>query len=156
MVRSLDKKSPREAIEFILQLLKYNDNNGNPYSDVYWLATLIQSIGELELGKQHISFITSLLKRLERFLQSDRSTPSYNWILTMACIQTLTQIGLKTPSVLPLVYDWIKSFRNFEYWKVRLQANKSLLSLEFYNNGLDAALSLFLDYLDEESCFRGM
>lgn len=31
---------------------QYNDNNGNPYSDVYWLAALVQSIGELEFGQQ--------------------------------------------------------------------------------------------------------
>ncbi|KAF5206181.1 Transcription initiation factor tfiid subunit [Thalictrum thalictroides] len=52
MVRAADKKSPREAVEFVLQLLKYNDNNGNPYSDVYWLAALVHSIGELEFGQQ--------------------------------------------------------------------------------------------------------
>lgn len=79
MVRAADQKSPREAVEFVLQLLKvviivilpayasayicilhiccfgfmqYNDNSGNPYSDVFWLAALVQSIGELEFGQQ--------------------------------------------------------------------------------------------------------
>ncbi|KAF7838614.1 transcription initiation factor TFIID subunit 2 isoform X1 [Senna tora] len=52
MVRTADKKSPREAVDFVLQLLKYNDNNGNPYSDVFWLAALVQSVGELEFGQQ--------------------------------------------------------------------------------------------------------
>ncbi|CAK7349783.1 unnamed protein product [Dovyalis caffra] len=55
-VRAADKKSPREAVEFILQLLKYNDNNGNPYSDVFWLAALVQSVGELEFGQQNHVF----------------------------------------------------------------------------------------------------
>ncbi|XP_019100577.1 PREDICTED: transcription initiation factor TFIID subunit 2-like isoform X3 [Camelina sativa] len=40
-VRGAEGKSPREAVEFILQLLKYNDNSGNPYSDVFWLAVLV-------------------------------------------------------------------------------------------------------------------
>lgn len=31
---------------------QYNDNNGNPYSDAFWLAALIQSVGELEFGQQ--------------------------------------------------------------------------------------------------------
>lgn len=81
MVRAADQKSPREAVEFVLQLLKvviivilpacasayvcicilriscfgftqYNDNSGNPYSDVFWLAALVQSIGELIFGQQ--------------------------------------------------------------------------------------------------------
>ncbi|MCH91874.1 transcription initiation factor TFIID subunit 2-like, partial [Trifolium medium] len=32
--------------------LAYNDNTGNPYSDVFWLAALVQSIGEFEFGQQ--------------------------------------------------------------------------------------------------------
>jgi hypothetical protein len=31
---------------------QYNDNNGNVYSDVYWLSAMVQAIGELELGQQ--------------------------------------------------------------------------------------------------------
>ncbi|KZV43652.1 hypothetical protein F511_00203 [Dorcoceras hygrometricum] len=77
MVRSSDKKSPRESVEFILQLLKYNDNNGNTYSDVFWLAALIRSVGELEFGQQSIIYLPSLLKRLDRLLQFDRTPTLY-------------------------------------------------------------------------------
>ena len=52
MVRGRDWKSPSETINFILQLLKYNDNSGNSYSDVYWLATLVDSIGKIKFGQQ--------------------------------------------------------------------------------------------------------
>ncbi|KAL2558049.1 Transcription initiation factor TFIID subunit 2 [Forsythia ovata] len=62
---------------------KYNDNNGNPYSDVFWLAALVQSVGELEFGQQlilwclltlwqSIAYLSPLLKRLDRLLQFDR------------------------------------------------------------------------------------
>ncbi|XP_065860685.1 transcription initiation factor TFIID subunit 2 isoform X2 [Euphorbia lathyris] len=58
MVRAADNKSPREAIDFVLQLLKYNDNTGNPYSDVFWLAALVQSVGQLEFGQQdHVFYL---------------------------------------------------------------------------------------------------
>lgn len=36
---------------------QYNDNNGNPYSDVFWLAALVQSVGELEFGQQVVNTI---------------------------------------------------------------------------------------------------
>ncbi|KAL2935493.1 Transcription initiation factor TFIID subunit 2, partial [Bienertia sinuspersici] len=76
-VRTVDQKSPREAVEFVLQVLKtitvgelyshmfffffwmlwqYNDNSGNPYSDVFWLAALVEAIGELEFGQQVFPF----------------------------------------------------------------------------------------------------
>lgn len=37
---------------------QYNDNNGNIYSDVFWLAALIESIGKLEFGQQVCEYIT--------------------------------------------------------------------------------------------------
>ncbi|KAH9296277.1 hypothetical protein KI387_039865, partial [Taxus chinensis] len=52
MVRGCDGKSPPEAVDFILQLLKYNDNSRNPYSDVYWLATVVDSIGKIDFGQR--------------------------------------------------------------------------------------------------------
>lgn len=36
----------------ILGLVQHNDNSGNAYSDVFWLASVIESIGSLEFGKQ--------------------------------------------------------------------------------------------------------
>ncbi|KAK4361969.1 hypothetical protein RND71_017210 [Anisodus tanguticus] len=158
MVRAADQKSPREAVEFVLQLLKYNDNSGNPYSDVFWLAALVQSIGELEFGQQSIVYLSSLLKRVDRLLQFDRLMPSYDGILTISCIRSLTQIALKLSEFVPLdrVIELINPFRTSKtLWKVRVEASRSLLDLEFQRNGIDAALTLFIRYLDEEPSIRG-
>lgn len=158
MVRSSDDKSPREAVEFILQLLKYNDNNGNPFSDVFWLASLVQSIGELEFGQQNIIFLSSLLKRVDRLLQFDRLMPSYNGVLTISCIRTLTQIALKLNGFIPfdLVFELIKQFRSPDaIWEVRIEATRALLDLEFQCSGIDVALMRFIAYLEEESSLKG-
>ncbi|KAH1118114.1 hypothetical protein AAZX31_17G117900 [Glycine max] len=146
MVRAADKKSPREAIEFVLQLLKYNDNNGNPYSDVFWLAALVQSVGELEFGQQSILLLSSLLKRIDRLLQFD------------SCIRTLTQIALKLSGFIPLdrVYGLVKPFRDIKaLWQVRIEASRALLDLEFHCKGMDSALLLFIKYIEEEHSLRG-
>ncbi|KAL2645776.1 hypothetical protein AAZV13_05G012000 [Glycine max] len=158
MVRAADKKSPREAIEFVLQLLKYNDNNGNPYSDVFWLAALVQSVGELEFGQQSILLLSSLLKRIDRLLQFDSLMPSYNGILTISCIRTLTQIALKLSGFIPLdrVYELVKPFRDLKaLWQVQIEASKALLDLEFHCKGMDSALLLFIKYIEEEHSLRG-
>lgn len=159
LIRAADQKSPREAVEFVLQLLKYNDNNGNPYSDVFWLSALVQSIGELEFNQQTVSFLSSLLKRIDRLLQFDSLMPSYNGMLTISCIRTLAQIALKLSSSLPLehVSNLIKPFQSSEKvsWPVRIEASKVLLDLEFYCKSLDAALVLFLRFLEEETSLRG-
>ncbi|KAG4136980.1 hypothetical protein ERO13_D07G042740v2 [Gossypium hirsutum] len=157
-IRAADRKSPREAVEFILQLLKYNDNNENPYSDVFWLAALVQSVGELEFGQQSIYFLSSLLKRIDRLLQFDRLMPSYNGILTISCIRTLTQIALKLSGFIHLdhVFELIKPFRDSKtIWQVRIEASRALLDLEHHCNGINAALLLFIKYIEEEPSLRG-
>lgn len=56
------------------------------------------------------------------------------------------------------VYGFIKPFRNSEKtpWKVKIEASRALLDLEFYFKGLDAALTLFIRFLEEEPSVRGM
>lgn len=157
-MRTVDKKSPREAVEFVLQVLKYNDNSGNPYSDVFWLAAVIEAIGELEFGQQNIAFLSSLLKRIDRLLQFDRLMPSYNGILTISCIRAITQMALKLSEFIPLdsILELIKTFLDCkEIWQVRIEARRALLDIEFYSKGIDAALLLFIKFLEEESSLRG-
>ncbi|XP_021731512.1 transcription initiation factor TFIID subunit 2-like isoform X1 [Chenopodium quinoa] len=157
-VRTADKKSPREAVEFVLQVLKYNDNSGNPYSDVFWLAALVEAIGELEFGQQNIAFLSSLLKRIDRLLQYDRLMPSYNGILTISCIRAITQMALKLSEFIPLdsILELIKPFQDCKaIWQVRIEARRALLDIEFYSKGIDAALLLFIKFLEEESSLRG-
>ncbi|XP_073310430.1 transcription initiation factor TFIID subunit 2 isoform X3 [Primulina huaijiensis] len=158
MVRSSDKKSPRESVEFILQLLKYNDNNGNTYSDVFWLAALVRSVGELEFGQQSIIYLPSLLKRLDRLLQFDRLMPSHNGILTINCIRSLTRIAVKLSEFIPLdhVIEFIKPYWASKTWQIQVDAKRSLLELEFQCHGIDAALILFIRYVNDEMSLRGL
>ncbi|KAL9239420.1 hypothetical protein vseg_013745 [Gypsophila vaccaria] len=157
-VRTVDNNSPKEAVEFVLQVLKYNDNSGNPYSDVFWLAALVEAVGELEFGHQGISSLPSFLKRIDRLLQFDRLMPSYNGILTIRCIRTLTQMALKLSEFMTLdrVLELIKPFQDCcALWQVRIEARRALLDIEYHFKGIDAALMLFIKYLEEESTLRG-
>ncbi|KAK9748208.1 hypothetical protein RND81_02G043200 [Saponaria officinalis] len=157
-VRTMDNKSPKEAVDFVLQVLKYNDNSGNPYSDVFWLATLVEAVGELEFGQQGISSLSSFLKRIDRLLQFDRLMPSYNGILTIRCIRTLTQMALKLSEFITLdrALELIKPFQDYSaLWQVRIEARRALLDIEYHCNGINAALMLFMKYLEEEATLRG-
>ncbi|KAL4197387.1 hypothetical protein AMTRI_Chr04g188050 [Amborella trichopoda] len=140
-------------------VLEYNDNSGNQYSDVYWMAALVQSIGDLEFGHQTIQYLPSLLKRIDRLMQFDRLMPSYNGILTISCIRTLTQIALTLSDYVSLdrVIELIKPFRNVgtTIWQVRSEASRALLDLEFHSKGLNEALILCMRFIEEESSIRG-
>ncbi|KAF2608416.1 hypothetical protein F2Q68_00046405 [Brassica cretica] len=158
MVRGADGKSPREAVEFVLQLLKYNDNSGNPYSDVFWLAVLVQSIGDLEFGQQSLTFLAPLLKRIDRLLQFDRLMPSYSGVLTISCIRTLAQTALKLSDSISFEYicKLLEPFRKPDtILQVRIEASRALLDIEYESKGISSALSLFMKYVVEESSLRG-
>eukprot|EP00249_Psilotum_nudum_P022024 c28343_g3_i2 orf=253-2820(-) len=153
-IRGSDGKSPPEAVDFILQLMKYNDNSGNQYSDVYWLSSLIQSIGKIEFSQQSLQILPRILKSIDRFLQYDRLMPSYNGLITISCIRTLTDMALKFSHFLPmdhieqLLHPFIDA--RTTWWKVRLEAAQALCDLQFHLEGLDAGIKLALKlvYID--------
>ncbi|KAG5019969.1 hypothetical protein GYH30_015736 [Glycine max] len=115
---------------FILLFFQYNDNNENPYSDLV----------SLSLGNS-ILLLSSLLKCIEWLLQFDSLMPSYNGILTISCIRTLTQIALKAFMVHSA---YIK-----ELCQVRIEACIALLDLEFQYKGMDSTLLLFIKYIED-------
>ena len=55
------------------------------------------------------------------------------------------------------VVELIRPFRDFKtMWQVRIEASRALLDLEFHCKGIDAALSLFIKYIEEEPSLRGL
>jgi hypothetical protein len=54
------------------------------------------------------------------------------------------------------ICELIAPFRNMDKpWKVRIEASRLLIDLELNHKGLDAAVWLFLKYVDEEKSFQG-
>lgn len=110
--------------------------------------------------------------------------PSHNGILTICCIQSLTQMALKLSEFIPLVssslvfdvcltdslltscaltyahmqdhvVELIKPYRLSKTWQIRIAASRGLVELEFQCNGIDAALKLFIKCLNDETSLRG-
>jgi transcription initiation factor TFIID subunit 2 len=85
--------------------------------------------------------------------------PGYNGVLTVSCIRTLARIAQRVSSSICLdrVCELIVPYRNMDKpWKVRMEAGRVLIDLEFHHKGLDAALLLFLKYANEERSLRGL
>ena len=55
------------------------------------------------------------------------------------------------------IFELLKPFRDVKaIWQVRIEASRALLDLEFHCGGVDAALSLFMKYLEDEPSLRGL
>jgi len=79
--------TPHFICQFILDLLKYNDNSKNKYSDSYYLATLIRSLGSLKLARN--TDLEPYWEELQRYLAYDALIPSYHHVITQAVLETV-------------------------------------------------------------------
>ncbi|WVR08077.1 hypothetical protein IAU60_005123 [Kwoniella sp. DSM 27419] len=99
----------------LLDILRLNDNTGNPYSDSYYLASIITSIGNaftMGSGNQAMqtdaerdtesSLTKGAMDALDRAMTMDRLVPSYHNLITKAGLETHTKYilaGLRTNDV---------------------------------------------------------
>ncbi|ATY62572.1 transcription initiation factor [Cordyceps militaris] len=98
-VRDHTNKCPMEARRFILDQLRLNNNEGNPYSDHFYIAFLVKSLSiSLIPSKQddwltrqnripneeETAFLEDALEQIERVLRRDEWTNSYQNTWTLA------------------------------------------------------------------------
>jgi transcription initiation factor TFIID subunit 2 len=92
--------TPVRIRQFLLDLLKYNDNIGNEFSDCYYVATLVSALGDSLIpvadspseALQNDDFegeqVTAAAKaEIERFRTLDYVIPSYHNIITVTCLR---------------------------------------------------------------------
>lgn len=106
-VRNTEGKCPREARKFIFELLKYNDNGNNEYSDYYYISNLMKALAdsvipvkqeqeglafayaEDEDEDELAKFRRDALEEIERYRRMDE------WILSYQNIYTRTALDCK-------------------------------------------------------------
>ncbi|GAQ89684.1 TATA binding protein associated factor [Klebsormidium nitens] len=152
-VRGSDGFSPLEAVEFLLEVLKYNDNSANAFSDGNWLAVVIEAVGAAKYSPQtRTQHLPKLLKQLDKHLQYDRLLPSHGHVVTISCLRTLARLACQMPrdetlkerlQVLLLQHTSAR-----HVYKVRVAAFRSLMDLEHRWDGPTAALHVALKVAD--------
>lgn len=89
--------TPVKIRQFLLDLLRYNDNVGNEFSDCYYVSTLILALGDALIPSSTEEFtledpedekVNSAAKaEIERFRTLDYVVPSYHNVITTACLK---------------------------------------------------------------------
>ncbi|EPB84066.1 hypothetical protein HMPREF1544_09197 [Mucor circinelloides 1006PhL] len=153
--------TPVRIRQFLLDLLKYNDNIGNEFSDCYYVATLVSSLGDslipasdrpnaIEMDDFEGQQVTAAAKaEIERFRTLDYVIPTYHNIITVTCLRTMTKLMLK--NLLPVNIPMFMQYTRYgNYLEVRLAAIDSLFIL----CGLsDHTLNQYLlDVVKEDPC----
>ncbi|KAG1173845.1 hypothetical protein G6F70_005514 [Rhizopus microsporus] len=130
--------TPVKIRQFLLDLLRYNDNIGNEFSDCYYVATLISALGDalipasdeaLKLDDIEGEQVNAAAKaEIERFRTLDYVIPTYHNIITVTCLKTMTKLMLK--DLLPLNLSLFMQYTRYgNFLEVRLTAFDSLYIL---------------------------
>lgn len=99
-VKGGDGRTPAEVKQFLLDIIRHNDNRGNDFSDDYYLATIMRGLaecladpisedsGSLDFSQQaaDIDFRKKALGEIDRHKRLDEWIPSYNNVFTTTAL----------------------------------------------------------------------
>ncbi|OLL25460.1 Transcription initiation factor TFIID subunit 2 [Neolecta irregularis DAH-3] len=111
MIRMANGETPTSVKQFLVELLKHNDNSNNEYSDAYYLAMLMKALASTLIPKnrdpleydihfadsESIAMTNSAITEIERCQRMDHLRPSYQNIIVRTALQIkseLAQLGL--------------------------------------------------------------
>ena len=77
--------SPPAVVRLVVSMLDGNDNEGNAYSDEYYVASLLRAAGNLRLADTENR--QPLLALLDRHLKHDQLLPSHRRVVTVAALE---------------------------------------------------------------------
>ncbi|KAL2888837.1 Transcription initiation factor TFIID subunit 2 [Ceratocystis lukuohia] len=146
-VRDKRGKCPMKVQNFLLDLLLYNNNSDNEFSDHFYVATLITSLAHSfvpEKNDQGAFYIRSsedderdrdekavlerALEQINRFLRMDEWTNSYHNVWTIAGIEA--KRALMKAGVIDIdPIDFVQYLQDETYDEIRVKAFEALVDL---------------------------
>ncbi|KAI8335708.1 hypothetical protein BC941DRAFT_62295 [Chlamydoabsidia padenii] len=153
--------APEKVRKLLLDLLKYNDNIGNEFSDCYYIATMISALGDSLIPSPNAQdaltvdttegkeLISAALSEIERFRTLDYVIPTYHNIVTVSCLKTITKLMMNSLMDINLA-TFMPYTRYGNYLEVRLTAFDSLFVLAGLLNS--ELTNYFLTVIKEDPC----
>ncbi|CAO3616923.1 unnamed protein product [Cunninghamella echinulata] len=160
-IRDANGLAPIKIRQFLLDLLKYNDNIGNEFSDCYFIATMISALGDSLIPSSNNpdalehetpegkSLVDAALSEIERFRTLDYVIPTYHNTVTVACLKTITKLMINNIMEVNIAI-FLPYTRYGNFLEVRLTAIDGLFVLSgLFNNDLT---KYFLSVIKEDPC----
>ncbi|KAF7246909.1 Transcription initiation factor TFIID subunit 2 [Varanus komodoensis] len=100
LLRDVHNLCPKEVLTFILDLIKYNDNRKNKFSDNYYRAELIDALANSVTPAVSVNNeartldnlnpdVRLILEEITRFLNMEKLLPSYRHTITVSCLNAI-------------------------------------------------------------------
>ena len=144
-LRNRSDVCPPEAVCFLLDLLKYNDNSRNSYSDCYYRAALLEALrititpsmldgmrcavgggSGVTRATELPTEVRLILDAVKTQLNMERVVPSYKLMLTVVCLKSLRKLqryGYLRPDI--QLFQYFARHGNF--FEVRLAALQAIV-----------------------------
>jgi transcription initiation factor TFIID subunit 2 len=158
-VRDNQGKCPKDARQLLLDMLRFNDNNNNEYSDNFKIANLLSSLADSLIPIKDASnvlndideddeediepkqFQNGVIEELDRYRRMDEWTDSYHNIYTITVLDCKQR--LMKGKIIPLdPLGFAKYLHDGTSDYVRIKAFEALIDLGFLTNNSVAALLL--------------
>ncbi|KAI8691795.1 hypothetical protein LRP88_09059 [Fusarium phalaenopsidis] len=136
-------KCPLEARQFILDQLLFNNNEDNPYSDHFYIATLVEALATSLIpskkddwfamqnkipNEEETQFLDRAMEQIERVLRRDEWTNSYQNVWTIAGLNAKQR--LMKAEVIPKAYiDFGQYLLDGTRDLIRIKAFEALIDL---------------------------
>jgi len=148
-VKGYDGKTPMEVKHFLLDVMRYNDNRGNAFSDDHYLATLMRGLTECLLGSkpnnfsidptlnliaeaEEHEFKKNAIGEIDRHKRLDEWIPTYHNIYTTTALECDVELIMNRLKPLK-ISEFLLYTRAGNAENVRLSAWKCLIRLGMFH-----------------------
>lgn len=142
-IRTPSGECPQDVRKFLLDLIRYNENSGNAYSDCYYVSTLIKAVVNTLIPKDSDTidhyrmqdYVVKISGEIDKCQRLDSWLPSYHHMVTTTAIrqnELLIRLGFGRPRLDKLLLGTKPEIDPL----IRLAAFQVLLNLGGYKEPL--------------------
>ncbi|KAK9711008.1 hypothetical protein K7432_008112, partial [Basidiobolus ranarum] len=141
-VKNSKGHTPIKIKQFLLELLRYNDNTGNHFSDNYYISALINALGNALIPNERSNqseqegereLFADAVQEIERYRTLDYLVPSYHNTVTISVLQVMMKLMMAN-LLAPNLKLFLGYTRYGNFMRVRLVAFEALLLLDGLRN----------------------
>ncbi|KAJ0065829.1 hypothetical protein NL108_000053, partial [Boleophthalmus pectinirostris] len=137
LLRDVQNLCPKDVLNFILDLIKYNDNRKNKFSDNYYRADLIKALTNsltpaISINNEARTVVSLnpdvrlILEEITRFLNMEKLLPSFRNTITVSCLRAIRE--LQKNGHIPSDPSLFKSYAQYGHFvDVRVAALDALI-----------------------------
>jgi transcription initiation factor TFIID subunit 2 len=135
-IKGEDGRAPLEAKRFLLDIIRYNDNRGNEYSDDYYISTLMHCLADCltvnksssmdldsETEREEFEFTKKAIEELTRHQRLDEWIPTYQNIYTTTALDCARK----------LIMDRVTPFKPSEFLQYAQLGNADNVRLKAWD-----------------------